>query len=365
VSTAGGIVTVEDARLHIGALVMPGASAVKAKTGFRPGPGSSPGAVSATGTPDANVHVAPFQLLLQSGRATAAGVYVTCIDAIENINILSTPADPTNPRDDLIVAQQSDEFYADASNTFVIRHVVGTPAGVPADPAVSGSPDYVTLARVRVGAAVTTITNANITDLRTSGHANSITGGLYSVAVGGILPVASAAERTALVGVYEGLVVFRRDTDVPEVYDGAAWQDLFRFPAWTTYVPTWTGSTTNPTIGNGTINGAFAKIGKLGLFEIAIAVGSTTTVGSGTYGFGLPAGWTHATFSGQSRLVCHAMMRDQSGAVHTVGGATHASAIGTEINPVRYHAGGVVTNAAPYAWAAGDFICIEGILELA
>jgi len=215
---------VEETRLAVAALVMPGSTNFKAKSGFRPGPGASPGLVTATGTPDGFVHVAPFQLLLQSGRATAPGTYETALDAIKDINILSTPADPTNPRDDLIVAQQSDTFYADANSDFLVRHVVGTPAGVPVDPTVTGSPDFITLARVRVNATATTITSGNITDLRTGGHANSLTGGLHSVALGGILPVTSAAQRDALVGVYEGLTIDRADLDYAERHNGSVWR---------------------------------------------------------------------------------------------------------------------------------------------
>lgn len=223
-----GILDVEEVRVALGALWTPGSSGVVVKSGFRPGPGASPGLVSATGTPDANVHVAPFQLVLQTGRAGVGGPYIMTLDAIKDINILSTPAHATNPRDDLIVAQQSDTFYGDGVSTWTVRQVVGTPAGSPSDPAVSGSTDYVTLARVRVVANATTITGGNITDLRTSGHAKSLTGGLYAVAVGGWLPVASQAQRDALTGVYPGFAVWRTDTtpDRVEVYDGTGWLPL-------------------------------------------------------------------------------------------------------------------------------------------
>jgi len=210
---------------HIGALAYPHSAAMKSKSGFRPGPGASPGLVTATGTPNAFVHVAPFQLLMQNIRGSGLGTYIQCLDAIKDINILSTGADPTNPRNDLIVAQQSDLFDADANSDFTVRHVVGTPGAVPVDPAVSGSTNFVTLARVRVNALATTITSGNITDLRTTGHANSLTGGLYSVASGGVLPVASQAERDALTGLYNGLTVWRQDLLRQQTYTGSAWAE--------------------------------------------------------------------------------------------------------------------------------------------
>jgi hypothetical protein len=217
-----GLLDVEESRVALGAVWMPGASGIVARSGFRPGPGTSPGLVTPTGTPDANVHVAPFQLVLQTGRAAIGGPYIITLDAIANVNVLSTPADPTNPRNDLIIAQQSDTFYGDGVSTWQIRQVVGTPSGSPADPAVSGSGDYVPLARVRVNASVTTITGAVITDLRTTGHAKSLTGGLSTVGLGGILPVATKAERDAL-SLFPGLIVARLDVGGINLYDGAAW----------------------------------------------------------------------------------------------------------------------------------------------
>ncbi len=56
---------------------------------------------------------------------------------------------------------------------------------------------------------------------------------------------------------------------------------------WTAYTPTWTGA--GFTIGNGTITGARILAGKLCIGEIIATIGSTTTVGTGFYAFGLPA----------------------------------------------------------------------------
>lgn len=58
--------------------------------------------------------------------------------------------------------------------------------------------------------------------------------------------------------------------------------------AWTSYSPSWTAATTNPTIGNGTIVGAYLQIGKTVHWRIKISPGSTTTFGTGTYFVSLP-----------------------------------------------------------------------------
>ncbi|GAA1283693.1 hypothetical protein [Streptomyces javensis] len=60
------------------------------------------------------------------------------------------------------------------------------------------------------------------------------------------------------------------------------------FGAWTSYTPTWTSST-NPSLGNGTILGRYMKVGRTVTCHVNLVTGSTTTYGSGSYSFGLPA----------------------------------------------------------------------------
>lgn len=58
---------------------------------------------------------------------------------------------------------------------------------------------------------------------------------------------------------------------------------------WTAYTPAWYSTGTQPSIGNGTISGRFALVGKIAFVEMAILFGSTTNFGTGSYRFGLPA----------------------------------------------------------------------------
>jgi hypothetical protein len=204
---------VEETRVASAATWTPATTAVKALTGLKPGPGN-PGAVTATGTPDGFVHVAPFAAIIQSSRAANAGTYTLTVDATVDINVLATPANATNPRNDLVIAHTPDTFYGDANSTPVVRTVVGTPSGSPADPSLAAFPDAVTLARVRVNANATTITTGNITDLRPP----------HTVAVGGVLPTNTATTRNALTGIYDGLTVYRRDRNWLETHDGSAYR---------------------------------------------------------------------------------------------------------------------------------------------
>jgi hypothetical protein len=58
--------------------------------------------------------------------------------------------------------------------------------------------------------------------------------------------------------------------------------------AWTSYTPTWTGLSSDPAIGNGTITGAYKVIGKTCFVRGRIKMGSTTTYGGGAWLIGLP-----------------------------------------------------------------------------
>lgn len=61
------------------------------------------------------------------------------------------------------------------------------------------------------------------------------------------------------------------------------------FGAWTAYTPSWSSSGTAPNIGNGTIIGRYMKFGRTVVCHINLAMGSTTTYGTGSYNFSLPS----------------------------------------------------------------------------
>lgn len=58
--------------------------------------------------------------------------------------------------------------------------------------------------------------------------------------------------------------------------------------AWTPYSPEWTAETTSPSIGNGTLEGRYIKIGRTVTAQMHLSPGSTTNVGSGRYRLSLP-----------------------------------------------------------------------------
>lgn len=49
------------------------------------------------------------------------------------------------------------------------------------------------------------------------------------------------------------------------------------------YAVSWTGETTNPVIGNGSLSGKYRRVGSMVLVNIRTVIGSTTTQGSGAW----------------------------------------------------------------------------------
>ena len=76
------------------------------------------------------------------------------------------------------------------------------------------------------------------------------------------------------------------------VSDGSNWLVSFRrIPnVLTAYTPTWGASTSNPSIGDGTVSGLWRRVGECIEAQIEVVMGSTTTYGTGTYTFSLPSG---------------------------------------------------------------------------
>jgi hypothetical protein len=63
------------------------------------------------------------------------------------------------------------------------------------------------------------------------------------------------------------------------------------YSAWTTYIPTWTTAGTQPVRNNGTIDGAYKRLGGYGKtvrYWFRVTFGSTTTYGTGSYNISLP-----------------------------------------------------------------------------
>jgi hypothetical protein len=88
----------------------------------------------------------------------------------------------------------------------------------------------------------------------------------------------------------DGWTIYETDTKRIVQYSTTlvAWVPLGGTTVWSSYSPAWTATTTDPTIGNGSIVGSYMERGQSVDFRVAITVGSTTSVGSGVYRVSLP-----------------------------------------------------------------------------
>ena len=112
------------------------------------------------GTPNMTVNVAAGAAWIRGTESATQGSYHVVSDATVNLPI--DASDATNARRDLVVLEVKDADYSGSDNEAGLSVVKGTPSGSPADPSVPEN--ALVLARITVGAAVTSITTSDITN---------------------------------------------------------------------------------------------------------------------------------------------------------------------------------------------------------
>ncbi|MFE9432844.1 hypothetical protein [Streptomyces sp. NPDC006640] len=197
------------------------------------------------------------------------GVYRVAATA-SSTNTL-TAAHATLSRIDLVYLRVWDNSVdASGLNTADVVYLAGTAASSPVAPTPAGTQIYMPLATINVppsGGGSATVSQAVMP---------------LTVGPGGILP-SSTAPPSPYVGQYydNGTDLFR--------WNGSVWDTYQKvLGAWVTYTPTWTGSGSNPSLGNGTLVGKYCKLGRQVTVHINLTPGNLTTYGSGNYNFALP-----------------------------------------------------------------------------
>lgn len=174
--------------------------------------------VTQNGTPNMSVNVATGRALIQGTQSVYQGMYLFDNQGVTNVVV--TAADSVNPRRDLVVARIYDSQYSGALNTSALEVITGTPAPSPADPPV---PDNcLVLARIQVAANASSITNANITDLRTTPGLGSSNLGGRAVGLGGVITCTSTTRPTT--GLREGFLIYETNTNRLYTWNGSAWR---------------------------------------------------------------------------------------------------------------------------------------------
>lgn len=308
-----------------------------------------------SGTPNMSVDVAEGQLVLKGSEGTYQGLYLC--EARGTTNLAISAADATNPRRDLIIARVRDSAYSGATDTFSLEVVTGTPAGSPSDPSLPSGTCFV-LARVQVAASASSITNANITDLR--GNYSTAQYG-RAAALGGTIPCTSSTRPTSP---FAGLRIYETDTNRTWEHNGSAWVLMSSNGAYTSYTPT----LTNITLGSGGVaNGRWKVVDGSTLFlRVRITLGTSGAfTGAGT--ISLPSGMTGVTETDGFQIV-PAILRDTGSAVYK--GHVQLLSAGTSLTIYADNASGTyLTQAAsssvvPHTWANTDVIAFHGAFEI-
>lgn len=130
--------------------------------------------------------------------------------------------------------------------------------------------------------------------------------------------------------------------------------------AWTGYTPTWTGSVSDPAIGNGTIAGAYQLIGKQMAFRLDMVAGTTTTFGSGFWTLGLPPGVSAKTGARQTALAMGQVVGSS-----TAAGICFIASGGTNFQICKVD-GTLFDSTVPHAWSAAstNILRVNGVVEV-
>ncbi len=132
---------------------------------------------------------------------------------------------------------------------------------------------------------------------------------------------------------------------------------------WTAYTPEWTAASSNPAINNGTIEGYYKVIGKTCFVRGNIAMGSTTTFGTGEWYVSMPFTASHA-----DAILMAATLLDNGTAWYNAtmlgarAGFNHKASIQYQTT------GGTASDVnatGPFTWASGDRFVWNGSYEIA
>jgi hypothetical protein len=120
------------------------------------------------------------------------------------------------------------------------------------------------------------------------------------------------------------------------------------------YTSTWTGSGSNPAIGDGTSYAFETREGCMISVDLGINMGSTTTYGTGEYRFSLPrAASGSSNFFGGT-----ALLYDLSATTYYTG-VVQIAASGTYLTVLVHNTVSTITPTVPFTFANGDFLRIQ------
>ena len=140
----------------------------------------------------------------------------------------------------------------------------------------------------------------------------------------------------------------------------------FALQQWTAYTPTFTGTISNPIIGNGSVSGRYMNVGATIFGEIRIIAGTAGfSRGSGIYRIGLPTPGIVENFQPVGQVV----MRDEGPGVNYFGTAIFNNNLTDRIElymhsqSATFDEGVAVTESTPFLFSGNDKILIQFTYE--
>jgi hypothetical protein len=130
---------------------------------------------------------------------------------------------------------------------------------------------------------------------------------------------------------------------------------------WSTYSISWTASTSNPGIGNGTLAGRYKQVGKTVFVNIQLVIGSSTTLGTGYWQFSLPV-----TAQSTNAVILNGIF-SQPGTQFLQGSAitSYDNNTGYVVPLLNNGASGstTITSSSPFSWATSNILTLSGMYE--
>lgn len=221
--------------------------------------------ITASGTPDMNIHVDRGSGITPGTENVAQGNYPFFNDASLTVGIA---ASNTQQRIDSIVGHVKDAFYSGASNLFECIAIAGTPgSGSPPNLSILDK-NYIEIGRVTVRANTTSILNTDIQNMQ------------HFLPVGLDIPQSFELSN---VGSFVGHPRVNTSSGEFEWWDGSQW----RAQQWVAYTPNWILGT--GTVGTGFTQGArYFKQGKKVSMRAWLTGGSGAAFVSGAVTVSLP-----------------------------------------------------------------------------
>jgi hypothetical protein len=296
-----------------------------------------------------SVDVAAGQAVISGDDVANQGTYQVFSDAVENLTIPAPPGSGT--RIHRVVAQVRDKLHSGSYSTYdwLLQVLEDTGSGTPAVPGSAYS-----LALVSVSAGQASVLDSHITGTRFNALMRPNRGRLVS----------SDAGRPDVPLDFERLA--RTDKGCEELYISGTWYEVPRIggggSAWSTYTPQLTASTTNPTLGTGSVvNGSYVRYGRTVHLNVNIKFGTSgVNAGSGFYHISLPV--VAKTLSAGNHMGS-AQGHDNS-ASNAVDGVCRIGSGGYDKAQLLLQ-DNLVSNSAPWTWAAQDQIHLSITYEAA